>query len=235
MSEKTKDNDMPELLDGELPAGVPVMTEAEEAEWKRKNKKKKMIAGISIFLAVGIISGALLLVEPFAKGKLGETLGMYGSNKSYNHYPADYDLDVTTVKEYMELDRDIHMVRGGETYILDTSVNNTPDIEFFIEYFDCAINGRYEEYNDMFTARYYKTNEPYIRFAPQMIYDIKLEKLSESYSDGKTHYTYNVTYRIYKNNGTFRNDIGSDGAKTLFFGLIEDNGVVKIDRITYYV
>ena len=126
----------------------------------------------------------------------------------------------------MELDRNIYFIKGGEKFIIEDSADNTPDIDFFIEYFDCAINGRYNEYNDMFTENYYKTNEPYIRFAPQMIYDISIEKLSESYLNGKTNYTYNVTYR---------NDIGSDGAKTLFFALVEDNGEVKIDRITYYV
>lgn len=234
MSNK-RDTDMPELLEGELPEGTPVMSEEEEAQLKKKNKKKRMTAGIAIFAAIGIVSGVLLALEPWAKSVFGETLGMYGSNKSYSNYTPDYDLDVTTVEEYMELDRNIYFIKGGEKFIIEDSADNTPDIDFFIEYFDCAINGRYNEYNDMFTENYYKTNEPYIRFAPQMIYDISIEKLSESYSNGKTNYTYNVTYRIYKNNGTFRNDIGSDGAKTLFFALVEDNGEVKIDRITYYV
>ena len=40
---------------------------------------------------------------------------------------------------------------------------------------------------------------------------------------------------IHRNDGTFRNDIDSDASKTLYFELIEENGVVKIDRITYYV
>ncbi len=235
MDEKIKENDMPEVLEGELPQGCPVMSEEEEAALMKKSRKKKMIIGVSVFALVGIISGVLLMLEPWAESTLGETLGMYGSNKSYSNYAADYDLDVTTVKEYMELDRNIYFQKGNEKYIVSESDDNTPDIDFFIEYFDCAINGRYEEYNAMFTDNYYESNEPYIRFAPQMIYDITIEKLSESYSGGKTNYTYNVTYRIYHNNGTFRNDIGSDGAKTLYFSLIEENGEVKIDRITYYV
>ncbi len=234
MSKKT-DIEMPEVYDGEMPEGAPVMSEEEEAALKRKNKKKKMIAGVAIFAAVGIISGVLLALEPLAKSVLGESLGMYGSNKSYSNYTPDYDLDVRTVSEYMELDRNIYFKKGGEKFVVEESEDNSPDLKFFIKYFDCAINGRYNEYNKMFTDNYYKTNEPYVRFAPQMIYDISIEKLSERYENGKTNYTYNVTYRIYKNNGTFRNDIGSDGAKTLFFALVEDNGEIKIDRITYYV
>ena len=67
-----------------------------------------------------------------------------------------------------------------------------------------------------------------------MIYDITVEKLSENYKDGNTVYKYNVSYKIYRNNGTFRNDIGSDGSKTLMFTLIGDGTQVKIDAINYY-
>ncbi len=234
MSEKIKDKDFPEVYDGEIPQGAPVMSEEEEALMKKKSKKKMMIVGIAIFTVIGILSGVLLMLEPWVSSELGESLGMYGSNKSYNHYPADYDLDVTTVEEYMDLDRNIYFKKGGEKIILEESSENTPDKAFFINYFELAINGRYEEYNALFTESYYKSNEPYIRFAPQMIYDITVEKLSENYSGGNTEYKYNVSYRIYKNNGTFRNDIGSDGSKTLLFTIIDDGKEVKIDAINYY-
>ena len=232
---KNKNMEMPELLGNEAVSDAPVMTDEELAAYRKKKKKRGMITFVSLLLVICISGGALLLLKPWAKTGLGETLGMYGSNKSYNHYPAEYDLDVTTVEEYMELDRNIYYVRGGERLILEEMGELTPDQQFFVGYFDCAINGRYEEYNAMFTDKYYEDNEPYVRFAPQMIYDISIEKLSESYSDGATNYTYNVTYRIYRNNGTFRNDIGSNGAKTLFFSLLESGGEIKIDRITYYV
>lgn len=232
---ENKDLEMPELDDGILPEGAPVMSEEEEAALKKKNKKKKMIAGVAIFAAVGIISGVFLALEPLAKNVFEGSLGMYGSDKSYSNYTPDYNLDVTSVPEYMELDRNIYFKKGGEKFIVEESDENSADLKFFLKYFDLAINGKYNEYNDLFTENYYKTNEPYVRFAPQMIYDITIEKLSERYQNGGTSYTYNVTYRIYKNNGTFRNDIGSDGAKTLFFSLVEENGELKIDRITYYV
>lgn len=232
--EKKNESDMPELLNEEAESDAPVMSEEEEAQLKKKNKKKKMIIGIAVFALVGVLSGLLLMLEPWAKQQIGESLGMYGSNKSYNHYDADYDLDVTTVEEYMQLDRNIYFMQNGEKYFLTESPEMTADKEFFINYFDCAINGRYTEYNGLFTDNYYKTEEPYIRFAPQMIYDITVEKLSENYKDGNTVYKYNVSYKIYRNNGTFRNDIGSDGSKTLMFTLIGDGTQVKIDAINYY-
>ncbi len=236
MIDKEKINvEMPEIDDGNLPQGAPVMSEEEEAAFKKKTKKKKMIVGVAIFAAVGIISGVLLALEPYAQKAFNETLGMYGSDGSYSYYKPDYNLDVTSVPEYMELNRLIYFKKGGERYAIDEDEKKSPDIEFFFDYFDAAINGRYKEYNDMFTENYYKSNEPYISFAPQMIYDITIEKLSEKYENGRTNYAYNVTYRIYKNNGTFRNDIGSDSAKTLYFVLVEENGEVKIDMINYYL
>ena len=136
----------------------------------------------------------------------------------------------------MELDRDIHYKNGSET-IMITDANSefySQDVLFFRTYFDYAIHGDYEAYNALFTEHYYETNEPYHSFTQQMIYDIEVEKLSETDNDRGKIYTYNVSYKIYRNNGTFRNDIGSDGAKTLYFELLETDGTILIDRITYY-
>ena len=69
-----------------------------------------------------------------------------------------------------------------------------------------------------------------------MLYNLNVTKLWEKVeSDTVTRYAFDVTYMIHRNDGTFRNDIDSDSSKTLYFELIEENGVVKIDRITYYV
>ncbi len=201
----------------------------------KKKTKKKILAAIAIMCVVGIVSGVLLYFEPWASAEKKEPIGMYGSMKQYNNYPINYDIDVTADEEYMGLDRYIHFSRNGEEFLLEQTEDHTVDQKFFMRYFDTVINGRYEEYNAMFTDKYYETTEPYVRFTPQMVYDIHIEKLNETYSGGKTTYVYNVSYRIFKNNGTFRNDIGSDSSKTLYFELVEKNGEVKIDRVTYYV
>ena len=99
---------------------------------------------------------------------------------------------------------------------------------------DISIGGEYNEYNKLFTEEYYKSNEPYYSFTQQMIYDIRIERLSETVIDGEDVFYYNVSYKIHKNNGTFRNDIGSDGSKTLCFKLVNKNGTILIDSINYY-
>ena len=69
-----------------------------------------------------------------------------------------------------------------------------------------------------------------------MLYNIRVEKLWEELEDDTiTRYAFDVTYMIHRNDGTFRNDLDSDSSKTLYFELVEENGTVQIDRVTYYV
>ena len=69
-----------------------------------------------------------------------------------------------------------------------------------------------------------------------MLYNIQVEQLSEVMNnDGTSEWTFNVTYMIHRNDGTFRNDLDSDSSKKLFFELIGyPDGTVKIDNISYY-
>ena len=108
-------------------------------------------------------------------------------------------------------------------------------VRFFVGYFDAVIRGDWETYNTFFTDRYYEAEEPHVRFAPQMIYNIEVEQLDETAKeDGTTKWTFNVGYMIYRNDGTFRNDIPSNAVKKLRFTLIEASDGVKIDAIDYY-
>ncbi|MCI8610889.1 MAG: hypothetical protein HFE66_03070 [Clostridiales bacterium] len=225
-------------FDGTMPAGTPI------SEKKPKTKKRKKIVIVCIALVLSLLGAGGWYILYGNPNLLSQTfqdirqhiVGMYGSQQSYIYYPIDYELDITTVKGYMELDRDIHYKDGAETVMI-TNANLDfygPDVQFFKRYFDYAINGDYAAYNQLFTEYYYETNEPYYSFTQQMIYDIEIEKLSVSESEKGVVYAYNVAYKIYRNNGTFRNDIGSDGAKTLYFELLESNDSILIDRITYY-
>ncbi len=215
------------------------------AEKKPTSKKKKLaiIITFASLIVVGALSWFLLYGIPeknvnpmYSQDKQDEIIGMYGSTQSYIYYPIDYDLDIMTEREYLDLDRNIYYTEGAETF----SLNEYPleeldlDMQFFFKYFDLAISGQYDEYNKLFTENYYKSNEAYYSFTQQMIYDIRLERLGENVIDGKDVFYYNVSYKIHKNNGTFRNDIGSDGSKTLCFTLVDEGGKILIDSISYY-
>lgn len=205
---------------------------------EKKNRKKYALIFIAVALIIGILSGVLLyLIDRADQSKNSDLTNMYSDElHSYIFYKPDYDLDVTTVAEYMELDRMLYYKEGSEEFgITDDAEDYGEAVVFFEKYFKSVIAGDWEAYNEMFTENYFETNEPKIRFAPQMIYDMHISKLWERSETGRTVYAFDVSYRIYRNNGTFRNDIDSGAAKTLYFELVEINGEVKIDRITYYV
>ena len=204
-----------------------------------RNKRKKIaIVFIAVVLTLGILSGVLLAVmNHIEKNREKDPTNMYSDElHSYIFYKPEYGLDVTTVEEYMELDRLLYYKDGAEEYGIEGNYEKYgKGVVFFKEYFDTVIAGEWEEYNELFTEHYYESNEPRNQFAPQMIYDMHITKLWQKNDGGVERYAYDVCYRIYRNNGTFRNDIDSGASKTLYFELVEEDGELKIDRITYYV
>lgn len=207
---------------------------------KKKAKKKKMLIAIIIISILAAFS-YILLEKPqiFEKNEKQSVTSMYSDKLySYNFYPADYNRDVTLDEEYMSLDRSVHYKLGNLSILVprEDAASYNKAVQFFYDYFDTIIAGDADTYNTYFTDRYYEYYEPYSRFAPQMIYDIEVYQLSETANeDGTISWTFNVTYKIRKNDGTFRNDLDSDASKTLYYELIADNeGSVMIDYITYY-
>ncbi len=217
------------------------MNTKEQIILDKKNKKKKMLISIIIISILAVVSYVLLEnPEIFEKEQEKISVTSMYSDKlySYNFYEADYDRDVTADEWYMQLDRNMHYKVGNLSIMLlpeDIETRNDA-VKFFDKYFKTIVAGDVETYNTYFTDEYYKIYAPYELFSPQMIYNIEIEQLSEtSNPDGTTNWTFNVTYMIHKNDGTFRNDLDSDSSKTLYYELIEDaKGDVKINYITYY-
>ncbi len=207
----------------------------------KQQKKRKMLIGIIVVTLLGAMSWVLLenpqIFERDTKSE--KPTSMYSDTLySYNFYPTDYDLDPTQDERYMQYDRYIYYKNGAVSQaILEGEENDYgPAVKFFTDYFKTVIAGDAETYNTYFTDRYYEDYDPYIQFAPQMLYNIQVEQLSEkSNNDGTSNWTFNVTYMIHRNDGTFRNDLDSDSSKKLCFELIGyPDGTVKIDNITYY-
>ena len=205
----------------------------------KKQQKKKTLTAILLVTAIGLVSGVLLCFPDLFvyDQNAGKVTSMYSDKLvSYVFHEPDYDLVVEENEHYMGLDRSLHLKRGGE--ILSLTEEEIPfwgeALVLFQKYFDAAIHADVQTYNSLFTKAYYKSAEPYSAFAPQMIYGITLEELMKEDVPGGTKYMFNVTYAIYKNNGTFRNDVDSDAYKTLIFILAPENGDLKIDAIDYY-
>ena len=218
------------------------MTEKTPDAAKKKKKKRLIVVLCAVTLLAAVSWVLTTFPNLFAGGKKnsGVTTMYSDRNISYLFYESDYDLDPTTDEDYMQMDRQLwykkgNLAIGGE---LDESawIDYNAAVRFFARYFSAAIAGDAETYNGFFTDRYYRDNKPYERFAPQRIYDMHVEELSETVNnDGSTVWMFNVEYRIMKNDGSFRNDIPSDGSKKLLFTLIGGaDGIVRIDAIDYY-
>ncbi|MBQ2724815.1 MAG: hypothetical protein IJP32_05685 [Clostridia bacterium] len=206
----------------------------------KKKKKKRMLIGILIVTVLAAISYVLLENPQIFETKKDKSPTSMYSDKLYSYvfYPSDYSLDVTKDETYMGYDRLLHYKSGNVT--IDVSEEDAADyndaVAFFVEYFRTVIAGDADTYNTYFTDAYYESADPYGRFAPQMLYDMLIEQLSENTTDdGVTRWGFNVSYKIHRNDGSFRNDLPSDASKKLYFELVGDkSGFVQIDRITYY-
>lgn len=242
---KEINNEAPELYDEAEEALEKEKKQKDNSpEAKKKRKKKAIIIAFLSMCIIGIISYIVVYCIPEPKPEntnpmMQEALGQYGSNQSYIFYPADDELDITKVEEYQGLDRLLHYTLGPETIAITSEdiASYGDDIKFLYNYFEIVKAGDYTAYNKLFTKEYYKNNPFYIdfTFTPQMIYDINIKKLGESSEGTKTIYNYDVTYKIYRNNGTFRNDIIDNMSKTLYFTIVKDKNSILIDSIQYYI
>lgn len=206
---------------------------------KKTNKKQKMLIGILIVTVLGAFSWVLTEMPHLFTADDNSPASMYSDEvKSFLFYPIDPDIDITADRTYMEQDRYVYYKIGGETMAITDGnyARHGRPVAFFGDYFEAVIAGDADTYNTFFTDRYYNTADPLDDFPPQMLYDILIEELSMTENEDKTTtYAFNVSYKIHRNTGTFRNDIGSDASRVLYFELLESlDGTVKIDRITYY-
>ena len=101
-------------------------------------------------------------------------------------------------------------------------------VQFFHQYLQTMIDGDVDGFLSMYASDY--DGELPQTFTTQMVYDMTLYPQSE----GGTVVAYRLDYRIYHNNGTLRDDMGSDTIRPLIFTLTEENGELKIQSVVPY-
>ena len=205
---------------------------------KDKQKIKKILVIIlASFAVVGILFGILTLVTELMKPEY--------SDVSYNpmmFYEPDYDKNIYDDLAYMRLNRAIKYDRYGFMNQL-TGDSQTeleyPSAEFFYDYFTCIIEGDYEAYPSYFTQECLNSEgfECPEKFTMQGVYDvlIKLHSVSTREVEGKeiAFEVFEVSYRIFENNGTFRRDILPEETRTLVFEIYVDGDTVLINSIAH--
>lgn len=195
--------------------------------FKKDVKKLKIVFIIAISILVIFMIGLLLALfllkdQPMPSG--GE------------YYPANYDENIFLNQAYMGFQRDlIYGANGVEqlfSYEKDLESADT-ECQFFLKYFHTVINGEYQSYKDFFVDGYFKEDP---MFTMQMIYDpaVRYHSASIDEIDGKevTLLNFEVSYRIFKNNKTFRSEVSSNSLVPQIYQLIKtEDGTYKIFRI----
>ena len=202
---------------------------------RRVSGKRAVVIGLIVCAVVVVLSlmTASLDPEQLAKkwfGRAGD-----GADEIY-FYAVDETLDVWSDEDYAQLDHRVHYsdLQTGATYSLEQEelASAEPFARFFYNYFDCVIAGDSESYAMYFTDEYLLSNELPDDFTPQMIYDIRITPYLAA--DVERGSAYLVDYKILRNNGTFRRDVGSNASRTLLFYLVEQAGELYIDGIVAY-
>ena len=201
--------------------------------------KKKLITVLGIALGVVVLLCVTLAILPLLSEEEAPDNSFDNNFKiDYNFYPADYNEDIFTDEEYLRLIEYGILEYDDGAMITEVNDENADGygkpVELIVDMLYAAINGDADEYNSYFSKKYFKTNEAKDKFTMQKIYDGRItffacEDISEN---GKqyTEYTFKLKYRIFKNNGTFRDDIG-DGYRLQHVTISDREGEFKIDAI----
>lgn len=222
MDEKKKEETAVDARDAQATLAAP------------KKRKKRSVIILSVVIIIGVLSGVCLhyseAIGSFIAGLFFKTPEV--ALPDYVFHDSNYT--EFNLQNYEERDRLVYYRDGSEKVALTEetlSAAGRPGA-FFLSYFDTLIKGDYETYNTYFTDAYYETNEPFEYFARQLLYDIEVEILSAEEKGKETVYTFEVNYKFYLNNGTFRRDVGSDGSRPQIFTLVESSdGTVLIGQI----
>lgn len=201
----------------------------------KKKIKKAAIIILAVFLALGLLYGALTAVTYMLTPEVSEV-----SYDDYRFFEADYNKNILEDNLYLSLNRRIYFERIGSEMVLteDNASGISPAAGLFYDYFNCLINGDYASYASFFTKECLdsdKFNKPE-RFTMQGIYDVHINMYRSDIVDEDSDAVreiYEVSYRIFENNGTFRKDILPDETRTLVFEINIIKGVAKINAIGY--
>lgn len=204
--------------------------------------KKRIKTTVIVVLAVLLLLGALVAAIPFLTDLILSQRG--DNNISFNDwrfFEPDYGKNILADEVYLSLNRRIYYDRFGDVITVSSPdpTESSESAAFFYRYFDCLIQGDFENYSSFFTGECIKNNPELIpeRFTMQAVYDISVKLFNSSsketsYGEVRAE-IYEVSYRIFENNGTFRTDILPDDTRTLVFEVYVIGEEVKINAIGY--
>ena len=208
-------------------------------ESARKLKRRMIIVLVCMVIFAAVAMPLINYLDQLQNGGDVEETTKYPPSTIIFATP-DYDYDIMQDRDYLELNRRIYYCdeQSGLTEELTDKniVGYGPAAAVLRDAINAIIAGDADAYNALFSETYYTYCEPEAPFTMQRVYDIMITKVGESVVSGTngkyTQYVYIVEYKIQKNDGTFRTDIGHDESRMQRFILSDTaTGDVLIDEI----
>lgn len=203
----------------------------------KKLRKRALIVVICCIVSVALVSGILLMIPLLVKDTPSDDYGEY-------KFEPPYEGDIMQNQTYLAMNREFCYCADatgmGVTYPLDEEELKKldPCVSFVCDYLQAVINGDATSYNAMLSTSYVKEKGYQAAFNPQMLYNITIYHYqTQTNSDGSKTVTYKLDYMIYRNDGTFRRDIGSDAIRSQYLVLnCEKDGRISIrDLVSFRV
>ncbi len=148
-------------------------------------------------------------------------------------YPPDYDTDIFTLPSFTDKNLYMKYINGGEFFQIREDNKDTfgSFVSFFYGYFDTLRQGDAEALNAMHTDRFFASRPAYESITMQKLYDAEITVYSQVTEGNRTLYRFAVSYRIQRNDGTFRADLKSDAASPQLYTLVDTGSGIFIDDI----
>lgn len=197
-----------------------------------KQKLKKLLKILIIVFAVLLLLLAVLyLLSTFLKND--EKMDYTKKEDGFYYFSADYEENPLNDEVYAAKNRYIMFtdhVGNGEP-LTEENCKEQKIKKMFLSYFTSLMTGDARAHEDLLSDAYKQNFVVQKRFTPQKVYDIDIKFLMGDNDGDKYVERYQVSYKIYENNGTYRADIGSDVAKLMVFDVTSDNGKALINSI----
>ncbi|MBQ8310047.1 MAG: hypothetical protein IJX80_03430 [Clostridia bacterium] len=191
---------------------------------QNKNNKKRFIKFLAaIGVALVLLFVIVVVVDISIRGEEEQEKDIF--------FYSPYEGNILEYEPYLGLDRKIYYYDGR--VILSIEQDNLHyfdySVIFLCDFIQSMIDGDVEMYNSYFTV---SPNQA--AFSPQMIYGTLITYESTGNDgNGDQLITYKMEYRIHRNDGTLRRDVGSDALKPQYIILrITEEGQISIDSLS---
>ena len=202
----------------------------EDMRGVRNRRKKALVKWLVTFAVIAALLVLLIKLLPSVLSPVGKApVVTYGPERTIRFYEPAWDVAVEDREDYAEYRElypsvSIWFNRGstGYEYVGTNAASFTDAEQFVIKYIECIMSGDVEGYNALFADG---ANGRKDRFTAQLLYDVRVNVVSDV--------EYDVYYKIFHNDGTFRDDLSEGGSKGMRISLTYSNREYQISDVRF--